>query len=88
VSHDQMSCADAVRRLWDLLEDDLGAADRSAVEAHLAWCRRCCGELAFARELQHLLRARTAEPVPGEVRDRLEQLIDAWGDPAGDGAVP
>lgn len=71
-----MACAQAVERLWELLDNGLDHTERQAVDAHLAWCRRCCGELAFARELQRLLRSRTGGEIPGEVRDRLGRLID------------
>lgn len=71
-----MGCTQAVQRLWELLDGGLDDAEREAVEAHLAWCRRCCGELAFARELRRLLVERTPRAVPDDVQDRLERFID------------
>jgi anti-sigma factor (TIGR02949 family) len=85
--HEPIGCAEAVRRLWDFLDHDLDAADQAAVEAHLAWCRRCCGELAFAREMQRLLRTGTGADLPPEVQDRLERTIDELGGATGGGVT-
>jgi anti-sigma factor RsiW len=80
-------CADAVRRMWDFIEGDLAIADRRAVEAHLQWCIRCCGELAMAREVRRKLRSLAGGDMPDPVRDRLEQFIDDLEEPSGEEAV-
>ena len=77
-------CRDAVERLWEYLDHGLDETDERALEAHLAFCLRCCGELEFVRELQGLLRTRTSAPLPGDVRGRLESVIDDLG---GEGAA-
>ena len=46
-----ISCGAAVERLWDFLDHELDDDDHRAIEAHLAFCRRCCGELEFAKHL-------------------------------------
>lgn len=69
-------CSDAVRALWEYLDRTLLPEDLAAVEAHLAFCRRCCGELEFARELRALLRSAEVEEVPAPVRERLERFLD------------
>lgn len=71
-----VGCAEAIRRLWAYLDEELDRHDRAAVDAHLAWCRRCCGELALAQELRGLLRSRARRPVPADVQARLERVID------------
>ena len=74
-------CRDAVARLWDLLDDQVDPVTRGSLEAHLAWCRRCCGELAFARELRAMVEQRSAAEPPPAVLERLEALIDDLPDP-------
>jgi anti-sigma factor (TIGR02949 family) len=74
-----IGCREAVRRLWDYLDHELAPDDEQALERHLAFCLRCCGELDFARELQGLLRARTDEPLPTDVQRRLDAVIDDLG---------
>lgn len=77
--NEPMGCRDAVRRLWEYLDQRLEDHDERALEDHLAFCLRCCGELAFARELRALLRDRSRAAIPGDVRERLESVIDDLG---------
>ncbi len=71
-----ISCSDAVRQLWDYLEDEVVERDRAAVEEHLAFCRRCCGEVEFAQELRGLLAAAADLELPPTVEARLTATLD------------
>lgn len=77
-------CREAVERLWAYLDDELDEADHRAVEEHLRFCLRCCGEVEFAREVRQVLAARTRPELPRDVRDRLERFIDGLEEPATD----
>ena len=57
------ACQAVDARLMDYLEGDLAAADRAAVEAHLAACGRC-------RALVADLRAITADAAAGSSPSR------------------
>ena len=70
-----IGCADAVRQLWEYLDGTIGASDRAAIEAHLALCRRCCGELEFAEELRGLLARSGSDEIPGDVMSRLNETL-------------
>lgn len=84
-----ITCAEAVRRLWAYLEEEASDIERADVEEHLAFCRRCCGEAAFARELGRLLAsAATVETaLPPGVEQRLTDVVDALDAPPGHPAV-
>lgn len=71
-----ISCSEAVRQLWEYLEQDLDAADRAQVEQHLAFCRRCCGEVEFAEALRDLLGSAARPYLPAEVEGRLVDFLD------------
>lgn len=71
-----ISCDEAVRRLWELLDGTVGIADRQAVEEHLRFCRRCCGELEFAGELRRLLTSTATDDIPPDVHARLLAALD------------
>lgn len=71
-----MGCSQAVERLWDLLDENIEATDRAALDRHLALCVRCCGQLAFARELRSMLHERSQVDLPTDVQGRLEDFID------------
>lgn len=74
-----ISCAEAVSRLWEYLDDTVGADGRVLVEEHLARCRTCCGELEFAKELRRSLAASAEERFPPEVLRRLHDTIEELG---------
>jgi anti-sigma factor (TIGR02949 family) len=71
-----ITCAEAVRQLWAYLDGVVDAPAREAVEEHLSFCRRCCGEAEFALELRTFLAASAAEELPADVRSRLAATLD------------
>lgn len=75
-----IDCREAVRRMWAYLDHSLEARPTGEVEAHLEVCRRCCGELGFSRALRGLVAGSSGPPLPGDVRDRIEQLLGTGPD--------
>lgn len=69
-------CSEAVRALWDYLDQAIAPEDQKRVEQHLAFCRRCCGEMEFATELRGFLASQQREEIPAEVRARLQRFVD------------
>lgn len=74
-----ISCAEAVEQLWEYLDGALTEQDRAAIEEHLSFCRRCCGEVEFADELRAFLAREASEEIPDEVRARLITTLDGLG---------
>lgn len=75
-----ISCSEAVERLWDYLENEVAEVDRAAVENHLAFCRRCCGEVEFAEELRSVLASAAEIELPPAVERRLSSTLDELDD--------
>ncbi len=71
-----ITCAEAVRQLWDYLDGIVEEGQREAIEEHLSFCRRCCGGLEFAEEMRAFLARHAAEELPEEVRARLVATLD------------
>jgi mycothiol system anti-sigma-R factor len=71
-----ITCAEAVRQLWAYLDGAVAEWERAAIEEHLGFCRRCCGEAEFAQELRGFLARAPAEEIPAEVRARLIATLD------------
>lgn len=68
-------CSEAVRKLWDYLDNTVSPDDQEKVEKHLSFCRTCCGELEFAKELRAFLASGNAGELPVDVRNRLERFV-------------
>ena len=71
-----ITCADAVRQLWEYLDGTVEADQREAIEEHLAFCRRCCGEAEFAHELRSFLAHYARDDVPPEALARLNATLE------------
>jgi mycothiol system anti-sigma-R factor len=71
-----ISCAEAVHQLWQYLDGDIDESQREAIEKHLSFCRRCCGELEFAEELRSFLATRAEDDLPEAIHARLLAALD------------
>ena len=75
-----ISCAQAVRQLWEYLDGVADQAQSAAIEEHLRLCQRCCGEAEFAAELRVFLAAHADHDIPHDVHARLltalTQMVD------------
>jgi mycothiol system anti-sigma-R factor len=70
-----ITCAEAVKQLWQYLDETLPQADRERVQEHLNFCRTCCGEIEFAQELQKFMASHRSDEIPPDVRARLETML-------------
>jgi anti-sigma factor (TIGR02949 family) len=70
-----ISCSEAMRQLWDYLDRTVSPEDQEKVEQHLSFCRTCCGELEFAKELRGFLASQGAEELPPHIKARLERFV-------------
>jgi anti-sigma factor (TIGR02949 family) len=68
-------CSEAVRQLWDYLDHAVSPEDQEKVEQHLSFCRTCCGELEFAKQLRGFLASKEAEEIPPDVKARLQRFV-------------
>jgi hypothetical protein len=75
-----ISCQEAVRRLWEHVELSPTGAEQAQLDAHLALCKRCCGEAGFADEMRRFLARHTAIDLPVDADVRLNLLIDRLED--------
>ena len=72
---ESIPCSEAVKKLWDYLDHAVSPEDQEKVEKHLSFCRTCCGELEFAKELRTFLPSGSALELPVDVRTRLERFV-------------
>ena len=70
-----IDCAAAVRQLWEYLEHSLDPNDRERIDEHLAFCRRCCGEMEFADELRRFMRNASRIDLPPVVEARFDRFL-------------
>jgi predicted anti-sigma-YlaC factor YlaD len=71
-----INCSEAVRNLWDYVESNLEKEDQENIDEHLAFCRKCCGEVDFAQELRVVMQEASRPHVPEAVSKRLSRYLD------------
>ncbi len=71
-----IACSEAVKQLWEYLDGIVDESQRAAIDEHLSFCRRCCGELEFAEELRRFLVEGDSDEIPGDVKARLTTALD------------
>jgi mycothiol system anti-sigma-R factor len=74
-----IGCNEALKRMWEYLDETVDPDERVLVEEHLARCRTCCGELEFAKELRRMLAERSPDDLPEGVVRRLHRTIEELG---------
>jgi anti-sigma factor (TIGR02949 family) len=70
-----ITCSEAVRQLWEYLDHVVSVEDQERIEKHLSFCRTCCGELEFAKELRAFLASSEVQEIPPNVKARLERFV-------------
>ncbi|MEJ2186817.1 MAG: zf-HC2 domain-containing protein [Gemmatimonadota bacterium] len=71
-------CEDALARLWDFLDGELGEAEEEAVRKHLEVCDRCYPQYDFQRAyFEYTRRIRSRDHASPTLRRRLfEKILD------------
>ena len=77
----QISCQEALARLYELLDGELPADHADRIREHLERCGSCFPSLCAARAFQELLRrvSRGQPNAPPHLRERLLDLLRSEG---------
>ncbi|WP_307859595.1 MULTISPECIES: mycothiol system anti-sigma-R factor [Cellulomonas] len=72
---DACGCDEAVERLWEYVDSELGALDHDRVEAHLHECRDCLEEEQIELVMKQLVRRCCQEEAPATLRLRIREQL-------------
>lgn len=73
-NHD-VDCSEALARLFEFLDTEIGEVDGDRIRQHLADCEPCLGEYDAGDHLKRLVRRSCAEAAPAELHLRIRQQI-------------
>lgn len=71
MSHEDLSCSEALEQLWALIDCELDEATSARVREHLERCRSCYPQYDFDRAYRELLRMQCREQAPPELRRKI-----------------
>ncbi|GIG28251.1 mycothiol system anti-sigma-R factor [Cellulomonas marina] len=70
-------CQEAVDRLWEYLDDELGTEETARIRAHLDGCTPCISERDLDLTIKVVVRRGCREQAPAELRLRVIEQITA-----------
>lgn len=68
-------CDEAVERLWEYVDSELGDLDHDRVEAHLHECASCLEEEQLELVLKQVVRRVCREQAPETLRVRIQEQL-------------
>jgi anti-sigma factor (TIGR02949 family) len=71
----RMSCEQALARLFEYLDHELGEQETLEMQEHLERCRACFSRAEFERALKQALRDTGKEAAPPELQERIGKLL-------------
>ena len=74
----QIECEEAIRKLLDYLDRELGEPDRAQVARHLETCRGCYSRAEFERRLRALVAETGRVSAPTSLRQRVRGLMERF----------
>ncbi len=73
-----IDCAQALKRLIELIDQELGDTEREVIEHHMQTCRSCLSRAEFERALKGRLRGLSHGDVPSKTLDRIASLMQEF----------
>jgi mycothiol system anti-sigma-R factor len=71
----KISCEEALKRVFEYLDNALEAAEYCDIENHLSVCRSCYSRVEFERRLKEHLSYIGREKPPPELEDKIHEII-------------
>ncbi|MBI2839081.1 MAG: zf-HC2 domain-containing protein [Acidobacteria bacterium] len=72
----QLNCQEALRKVFDFVDGALEGVSLVEMRTHLATCRHCFDRAEFERLLKARMARLKANPASGELRARVQSLIE------------
>ncbi|MDP2707675.1 MAG: zf-HC2 domain-containing protein [Burkholderiales bacterium] len=74
----KLNCDEAIRLLFEFLDNELEQHDHAAVEAHLHDCRACFSRMEFDKRLRGMVKSPEKANVPETLRQRIKKISDQF----------
>lgn len=73
-----ISCDEAIKRIFGYIDDHLQGKPRAELEHHLEACRHCFDRVEFERLLKSRLSKLHVDPTSEKLRKKVEELVDRF----------
>lgn len=81
MSHDDISCQEALRSVYEYLDGELQEHDAECVQHHFEICQRCYPHLRFTAAFRDALHraAHGQDHAPATLRSKIAALLESEG---------
>jgi len=74
----KIDCDQAVKLLFQYLDNELERTNHAAMEKHLQSCRSCFSHMEFEKRLKNMIRESNADTAPDDLRARIKKLTERF----------
>lgn len=74
----KLDCDQAIRMLFEYLDNELDDNDQQAMEAHLHDCRACFSRMEFDKRLKGMIKGKEIVSAPDALRGRIKKISDRF----------
>jgi anti-sigma factor (TIGR02949 family) len=78
VASEDIDCEQALKRLLEYVDRELGDDARASMDRHLHTCRSCFSRVEFERQLKGRIHDLSLDSAPAGARDRIRALIKGF----------
>ena len=70
-----INCEEALSRLFEFIDQELGEHKHDEMEDHLSTCRSCYSRLEFEKRLQKHMQKATKQEAPATLQSNIKSII-------------
>jgi anti-sigma factor (TIGR02949 family) len=74
-AEDGVDCSEALAKLFEFLDAEIGDAEGDRIRLHLADCEPCFSEYDVSDHLKKLVRRSCSDNAPAELHERIRQQL-------------
>lgn len=75
---EEIKCEEAIKKLLEYLDNELGNHDHAVMEKHLHTCRSCYSRMEFEKKLKFTIKNTKEEKASDELRNRMKNITDLF----------
>ena len=78
MSNKEIDCEQALRQVYEYLDEELGDHDHEAMKHHLSICKSCFSRFEFEQRLKEKVKGLRDEQPTDSASDRIKQLLKGF----------
>lgn len=73
-----IQCEQAIKMLFEYIDNELGEHNHAVMENHLHTCRSCFSRMEFEKRLKNMVTDAKEETAPDDLRNRVKKITSLF----------